>query len=71
MKKPETGFTIRKPAFVAIDFETANEKRNTVRGWYLTRSWGYDCARGDKTAVKWYTRAAERGAADAQFNLGK
>jgi len=30
VKKPETGFTIRKPAFVAIDFETANEKRNSA-----------------------------------------
>ena len=34
----------------------------------------YDNGRGvpknDKTAVKWYTKAAEQGDADAQFNLG-
>jgi hypothetical protein len=31
---------------------------------------GQGVTQDDKTAVKWYTLAAEQGFADAQFNLG-
>ncbi|MDA9372117.1 sel1 repeat family protein, partial [Porticoccaceae bacterium] len=31
---------------------------------------GTEVPRNDKTAVKWYTKAAEQGLAKAQFNLG-
>jgi TPR repeat protein len=55
-----------------LEMEALAESGDVEAQFYLAFMYdnGNEVPKNDKTAVKWYTKAAEQGLAEAQFNLG-
>ena len=55
-----------------LEMKALAESGDVEAQFYLAYRYanGNEVPKNDKTAVKWYTKAAEQGLAEAQFNLG-
>ena len=55
-----------------LEMEALAESGDVEAQFYLAFSYanGYEVPENDKTAVKWYTKAAEQGLVEAQYKLG-